>query len=58
MMDCKGCADEVQCTLSQWGSVAMDECPCKDCIVKIICNVACYKLNDHYQECMDAHNKK
>jgi len=58
MIDCDGCADNVQCTLFQWGSVAINECPCRECLVKAICKQPCYILNNHYQECMDAQNKK
>ena len=50
-MDCEGCKDNPQCQLHQWGHAAIDNCPCRICVVKVICATPCDKLSDHYGEC-------
>ena len=42
-MGCEGCIEgkEVQCQFQMYGSVAMAECPCGNCIIKMICEYPC-----------------
>jgi len=56
-MKCTGCKDHGICTMQTKGSVAMDECPCKDCLVKGICESTCDKLNEHYASINNAYRK-
>jgi hypothetical protein len=46
---CHGCSDNNSCSLQVMGFIAMDECPCRDCIVKMICNTPCKDLHEHYK---------
>lgn len=58
-MKCEGCADNGQCPLQGFGSVAMDECPCRTCIVKMMCKTTvCKELANHYNSTCMAHNRK
>lgn len=42
-MGCEGCIEgkDVQCQFQMYGSVAMDECPCAVCILKMVCETPC-----------------
>jgi len=57
-MTCEGCVENGRCQLQGWGSVAMNECPCKICIVKVICTRPCKLLNDHYGSINDIDKKE
>ena len=56
-MTCKGCADESACTIQLKGSVAINECPCRDCLIKGICQKVCEDLQKHYEEINTAYRK-
>ena len=45
---CKGCHDFPECIFLIEGQVAMSECPCRICIVKMICEVPCEDMHNHY----------
>lgn len=47
MKNCKGCK-EFDHTINQCGTipdVLMDECPCQECIVKMVCEFPCKKYD-------------
>jgi len=45
-MKCKGCKEMVMgCYLQTMGLVAISDCPCKDCLVKMICEIPCEEFN-------------
>jgi hypothetical protein len=39
MNDCKGCEVNKQCFIRSLGFI--EECPCRECIVKITCSCVC-----------------
>ena len=47
MSSCDGCMDADGCALTAAGSVAMEECPCRNCLVKVTCQKACDDLAQH-----------
>ena len=47
MSSCAGCTDANGCALTAAGSVAINECPCRDCLIKGICQKACEDLERH-----------
>lgn len=49
-MECNGCKDFGSCALIVNGSVAINNCPCRECILKMMCQEPCKKLSDHYYE--------
>jgi len=49
-MKCTGCHDHGQCTIQTKGSVAMDDCPCRKCLIKGVCLSICEDLTNHYNE--------
>jgi len=49
-MKCTGCHDHGQCTIQTKGSVAMDDCPCRKCLIKGVCLSICEDLANHYNE--------
>lgn len=57
-MRCEGCNDYKGCPFHMLGSVAINTCPCADCVVKVMCDTACEKLDKHYQETYNQINKK
>lgn len=57
-MICDGCIENEQCQIQMWGSVATHECPCKECLVKMICSDPCNLLNDHYASIHNINKKE
>lgn len=47
METCHGCSVNGACTLQHFGSVAMNQCPCINCVLKIICKDSCEKFTSH-----------
>lgn len=48
MSECKGCQDYGSCLFANQGDVAIHDCPCRDCLVKVTCEEPCEKLEKHY----------
>lgn len=47
-MQCNGCHDEGSCMIPiMYGKAAMDNCPCKDCVVKPMCSKVCDKWEEY-----------
>ena len=45
-MKCYGCKEmQLGCYLQTLGSVAMSDCPCKECIGKMMCENPCEDFN-------------
>jgi hypothetical protein len=57
-MRCEGCKDYTGCPLHVSGSVAINECPCADCMVKVICEQPCDALDKHYFDVYKTVNRK
>lgn len=57
-MKCEGCKDFEACTFLTVGSVAINECPCSICLLKMLCEEPCDKLTDHYNNTYNALNKE
>jgi hypothetical protein len=49
-MKCEGCKDHGSCTTQCKGSVAINECPCQECLIKGVCNKPCEALAKHYEK--------
>jgi len=47
MPTCEGCYCNGGCSLQQFGSVAMEQCPCGECIIKIMCSDPCDKYHEY-----------
>ena len=47
-LKCQGCEAHGMCSLQTKGSVAINECPCQDCLIKGICKEPCEAMNKHY----------
>lgn len=57
-MKCDGCKDFEACSFIVMGSVAINECPCGNCLIKGICHNPCDDLMQHYENVCVAHNIK
>ena len=50
-MSCEGCyAGKIFCIFHVQGSVAINSCPCGDCIVKMICSEPCEEYVTHAED--------
>ena len=48
-MRCEGCREFTTiCSFISMGSVAINECPCTKCLIKIMCETPCDKFKEHY----------
>jgi hypothetical protein len=47
MDSCIGCAVNGDCSLQHYGSAAMHRCPCRTCILKMMCHDSCEKFSSH-----------
>ena len=47
-MKCQGCKDQ-GCIFQLTGTIAIDECPCQECLIKMICETTCENLKKHYE---------
>jgi hypothetical protein len=45
-MTCKGCVFDGGCLIQE--NLLDEECPCKTCIVKVMCSGICDNFKDHY----------
>jgi len=45
-MECVGCIDH-PCEIQGMGSIAINECPCKECIIKMMCGAPCDPFKKH-----------
>lgn len=56
-MSCEGCTESGSCTTQCKGSVAINECPCQECLVKSMCTEPCEAFAKHREEINMAHTK-
>jgi hypothetical protein len=48
--ECFGCSDNETCELHYEGSIAINECPCRYCLIKMVCQDPCEAILDHYRK--------
>jgi len=57
MNSCYGCVDIESCALTVFGSVAIDECPCRNCLIKGICKNPCKDFRQYQFTVFTPHRK-
>jgi hypothetical protein len=45
---CRGCACNGDCIIQYHGSVAIRDCPCRVCIVKLMCDSGCDIYHNYF----------
>jgi len=49
-MECEGCKGYPFCDFLTCGYVAINECPCRTCLIKSMCTTPCELMDYHYKE--------